>query len=96
MHRHLTSCEMKTRAMEDAARTGPIIDWSWLRSHIAARVRPGMDIFTMPAREQLLPSTLPVIAIFRLCTGPRGRQNVPAMAACQRERRLPGQYAIYC
>ena len=84
--------------MEDAARTGPIIDWSWLPLPTSPPASAQEWIsFTMPAREQLLPSTLPVIAIFRLCTGPsgEGRTYQPWLLASE-SARLPGQYAIYC
>ena len=84
--------------MEDASRTGPIIEWSWLQLPASPHASAQEWIsFTMPAREQLLPSTLPAIAIFRLCTGPsgEGRTYQPWLLASE-SAGLPGQYAIYC
>ena len=72
--------------MEDAVRTGPIIDWSWLpqAAHIAACVRPRMDIILYTCAGAATAQHAASDRHFQVVYCAFGkRQNVPAMAAGQ-------------
>ena len=80
---------------EDAAHTGPVLDWSWLPVPASPQASAQEWIsFELPTHRQPLPSSLPVRAIFKLWNSGRTRKYVPWLLASESSR-LPGQYAMY-
>ena len=81
---------------EDAVRTGPVLDWSWLPIPASPQASAQEWIsFDLPAQRQPLPSSLPVSAIFKLCSSGHARRAYVPWLLASESSRLPGQYATY-